>query len=421
MTTYTLTGTAIYTDFFSDGFVKAEDTGARLEIVVKDSVNTLHYTELAAESGNPIGEAQIDVAHYNIRFNGQTVDGGFGPDGTIFANLAWNQGGAVRNSVVLDFLFFDYAGTSPGKVDAEFLFEIAGSALPTIDTEAAYNQMFANVINLTTPAGGYAPGVDIPLTSLGSVTVSERDIITGRNLDDQISGGKGNDIISGGFGQDELRGGTGSDILNGGLGADALYGGRGLDRADYGDAATGVTVDLIRSGNNTGEAAGDTFRGIENLGGSALADILRADDRGNHVLGRGGNDELLGRKGADTLIGGAGRDTLRGGAGNDMLAGGQGGDTLIGGTGNDAMTGGSGRDVFVFTKGQDIVTDFEKDIDTIQLDDALWGNASLGKKKIMEYAAVSNGDIVFDFDNGNTLTIEDFTGLFAVRSALEVI
>ena len=54
-------------------------------------------------------------------------------------------------------------------------------------------------------------------------------------------------------------------------------------------------------------------------------------------------------------------------AGNDVLNGGKGDDTLLGGGGDDVLTGGKGRDTFVFGPGDgdDVITDFEKNKDTI--------------------------------------------------------
>ena len=216
------------------------------------------------------------------------------------------------------------------------------------------------------------------------------DVIIGTTRADLIRGLAGNDLLNGGGGADTLDGGDGNDTLIGGAGADALIGGAGNDTASYADATAGVTADLADSSLNSGDAAGDTYSGIENLTGSAFNDRLIGDANANVFDGGAGNDTvtyvsttigvtaslanpsvntgaaasdryisienlegtsfadvltgdnnnnmLSGRGGDDTLNGGGGADTLDGGDGNDTLIGGAGADALIGGAGNDTAS-----------------------------------------------------------------------------------
>ncbi len=129
---------------------------------------------------------------------------------------------------------------------------------------------------------------------------------------------------------DNLTGDNNDNVLEGGSGADQLNGGKGVNTASYEHAGTGVTANLSKAANNTGEALGDKFTSIQNLQGSAF------------------DDKLTGDGGANALIGGSGADTLTGAGGKDML------------------TGGLGNDTFVFTTLQDssvaapdLITDFE--------------------------------------------------------------
>jgi Ca2+-binding RTX toxin-like protein len=142
-------------------------------------------------------------------------------------------------------------------------------------------------------------------------------------------GGSGGDRLIGNSAANVLDGGDGNDTLDGAEGGDTLKGGAGIDTASYlYGASSGITVSLAVAGAQaTGGSGSDTLVGIENLGGSTYADLLRGDGNGNVLAGAQGND---------FLDGGTGNDTLDGGAGNDTLWGGTGADSLIGGDGNDA-------------------------------------------------------------------------------------
>ena len=210
---------------------------------------------------------------------------------------------------------------------------------------------------------------------------------------------------------EDIFGEDGTDFIIGGPGADYINGGSGFDVASYSTATTGVRIDLTAD-TGTGDAAGDSYRSIEQIEGSSSADTLIGDSGNNVFDGLSGNDTLEGRDGNDVLIGGLGRDTLNGGSGSDfvsystsaysvqidlqrgtstggdasgdrlisienvegsesadtlkgnssnnMLVGLGGNDTIEGGAGLDTLTGGGGRDRFVIRGGgTDTITDFD--------------------------------------------------------------
>ncbi|MEL6953060.1 MAG: hypothetical protein AAFY68_00830 [Pseudomonadota bacterium] len=155
------------------------------------------------------------------------------------------------------------------------------------------------------------------------------DDLRGDGLSNVLWGNNGNDILHGRQGEDTLFGGDGDDILLSGAGTDVLDGGAGRDRAAYWTAPGRITADLAFSQFGTGEAAGDTYSGIEDLQGTGFGDDLRGDASNNRIwggnggdilYGRAGNDVLFGQNGDDRLLGGAGADTLDGGAGIDRAA-----------------------------------------------------------------------------------------------------
>ena len=231
-----------------------------------------------------------------------------------------------------------------------------------------------------------------------------------------IYGTAGNDTLDGGSADDRLFGYDGSDRLRGKAGADRLDGGNGVDVADYGTSAAGVIVNLATGEASNGDAAGDVLVSIENIDGSAFADILTGNASANRLAGGSGNDVLDGGAGNDTLLGGAGDDlfyvdsagdtvtenategidtivaslswslganienltlagssaingtgnalantlvgngaanVLDGGSGDDFLQGLAGNDSLYGQAGNDRLEGGDGTDVLTGGAGRD--------------------------------------------------------------------
>lgn len=150
-------------------------------------------------------------------------------------------------------------------------------------------------------------------------------IIAQGALIENYTAGSGNDLVIGNDvanhlrgldGNDELRGSGGDDILEGGDGADRLDGGAGMDWASYQGSNSAVRIDLA----DAEHADGDVFISIENVRGSAYADVLQGDGNDNGLDGGPGDDELRGNGGDDVLEGGAGADRLTGGAGEDTAS-----------------------------------------------------------------------------------------------------
>ncbi len=241
------------------------------------------------------------------------LDGGAGTDRAVYSGPASNytvtQSGA--NVVVTDTVATDGSDTISGIEQIEF--------------------------------GGVV--YDLRAGTTGNDTFSD----TGGNPD-LIVTGDGDDSIGGTGGADIIYGGAGNDTLSGGAGADFVNGGTGLDIVDYSTSSAAVSVDLHNGTASGGDAAGDTFFGVDGIIGSAYADTLIGSDwesatpgdpfstwidggaGSDYIDGRAGNDTLLGGTGADTIVGGAGADSLMGGDDSDVIYGGA-GDTVIGGEG----------------------------------------------------------------------------------------
>ncbi|CAO4163445.1 DUF642 domain-containing protein [Methylorubrum populi] len=223
------------------------------------------------------------------------------------------------------------------------------------------------------------------------------------------------DSLTGDGNANVLSGGAGDDTLAGGGGADTLDGGAGLDTADYSTSGLAVAVNLMAGTGSGGSADGDVLIAIENVTGSAFADVLTGNTAANLLKGGDGDDTLAGLGGADTLDGGAGNNTAdysassvavrvnldsvahnpsatgalaaRTGAGGDAegdsylgiqnvvgsafgdrLVAASGGGTLSGGAGDDFLYAGAGADTFLGGAGIDtVVYDFVTRAVTVNL------------------------------------------------------
>lgn len=219
----------------------------------------------------------------------------------------------------------------------------------------------------------------------------DNDILFGFEGVDRISGGEGNDYINGGYGNDILNGNNGKDILEGGYGNDMLYGGEGADMAYY-DTTKALYVNLSKSISKSTELGIDTLYGIDDIQSGSGNDKLYGSAGRNLIRGAEGNDIIVGGGGGDLLNGDSGHDHISGGSGYDRLWGAAGEDVLIGGWGKDRLTGGQGADIFVFGQkdGQDIITDFQDDVDRIEI---LYGTGLMND--IYVYASGNNTVLEF--------------------------
>ena len=264
-----------------------------------------------------------------------------------------------------------------------------GSGIDTADFSGATNNQTMNLVTNVNIGGFVHNDTLISIENvIGSAT--NGDTITGSSGDNIINGLGADDVLRGHHGDDTLSGGANNDFLFGGTGADVLNGGAGLDWAMYSGLTTGVTVNLSTGMGFGGDAAGDTYISIERVRGSAVDDFLFGDVADNRLLGDGGNDDLRG---------GLGRDDLRGGDDND---------TLNGGAGNDALRGDGGADIFVYGNNyqHDFVVDFEDDIDTLQINDNLYGGGLTAQQVVDTYMTMENPNrFYFDFGDGDILHV----------------
>ncbi|SFC35324.1 calcium-binding protein [Tropicimonas isoalkanivorans] len=164
----------------------------------------------------------------------------------------------------------------------------------------------------------------------------------------------------------------------------------------------------------------DVLSGDDRFDLSDYRDVVNGYAGRDVIVGNGGADVLSGNAGADRLLGGVdddalngngNADVLKGQRGDDVLRGGRGDDALLGGRGQDRLIGGVGEDAFLYTEndGRDVVVDFADDVDTLVFADCLWTGDLTRREVVRTFATVENGDVVFDFGDGDRLIVRDVT------------
>jgi Ca2+-binding RTX toxin-like protein len=240
---------------------------------------------------------------------------------------------------------------------------------------------------------------------------------------------------------DTLNGDAGDNWLLGNAGADKLNGGAGIDFAGYTNATARVTASLLNPSDNAGEAAGDVYTSIENLGGSQFNDTLRGNSAANVLRGEAGADLLDGQGGFDFasyfgatagvvaslsgtpantgdaagdtfvgiegLLGSAFADRLTGNGAANTLAGDFGADTLDGQGGNDLLEGGIGADALFGREG---------------IDTATYANAASAVTAMLSVPANNAGEASGDtFDSIENLTGSNFNDVLGGNGEANVL
>lgn len=342
------------------------------------NINNIHGTRFA---DNITGSATIGtIEGFAGRGGNDTIDGGLGMDHArydsagvaVTVNLAegWAQDGeggidelynieSVRGSRFGDTLIGSDTTeedlNGDGQIDYEYFIGMAGN--DTIDGAGGRDR-----VDYTTSSAGVYVSLAANTAfndGYGNVdTLANIEGIRGSEFDDRLVGDANGNRLEGRGGQDVLEGGGGDDYIDGG--GQPSPAGSFFDVADYGNATTGVNVDL-QAGTASGEG-NDTLVGIEGAFGSAHADtIIGALATGNIIRGGGGDDLLTGGNELDIVdyrgAGGAvvvdlAAGTATGAAGTDTLSGFE---MVIGDVGNDTLRGGSADEIFRGMGGDDSI------------------------------------------------------------------
>ncbi|MCB1516984.1 MAG: hypothetical protein KDJ19_05130 [Hyphomicrobiaceae bacterium] len=435
-------GDAVDTDDGADAFAGIDNTGTL-------SISNSYIGQNSASSAdannalNNAGAGGLAVA--GIRNKGQLEADGvlftgnvaLGGAGGQSINQTGGDGGAAGAGIWQDAGFTSgyighEAGTATGgaygpgnpgpgengKSYAGFHAEAPSTSSVVVSNEAVSDHFGGTGIDLINIAAGQ-----------NVFALHGNDTIDNRGLDVAgiiVHAGSGNDRIYTGT-LDSSFGDTGNDrifaqgdaTVNAGLGNDKVTvtaftpassmkatGSAGNDTLDF-SAITGQNFKLdMQTGLTSGAA---TFARFERF--------IGIDDAGF-------TDRINGTSGKNSIDGMAGDDILRGQAGNDTLRGGAGRDFLDGGTQNDKLLGGADSDTFKFSKkyGIDVILDFADDVDTILLNDRLWKGTMTKAQVLRQFATLNdNGNVKFDFGNGDKLIIKDVGSIDVLKNDLVII
>ncbi|MEM6932235.1 MAG: calcium-binding protein [Pseudomonadota bacterium] len=330
--------------------------------------------------GTQFNDTFVGDEQDNFFVGGLGVDRFFGGDGSDTVSFAGLTGAA---GVRLD-------GAASFGIAAGELFDSIENVIGTGFNDVLVGNDSDNLLNVGTG------GIDRAFGGDGNDTVSYADATgaAGVRLDGGVSFGQAagdsfdsiENIIGSAF-NDILVGNDQSNTLNGGTGGDdRFFGGGGSDTVSYANA-TGSVGARLDGGANFGEAAGDIFDSIENLIGSAFNDVL-VGGSSSFISGGAGNDTLF--NGANSF------DGLIGGLGDDLI-------NVASGTGSLIIyTQGDGSDRIV---GLDASNDDNLNIDGF----GFTGSQAQQREQFLALGVEQNGDVLFNFDDGGSILVEDVT------------
>jgi Ca2+-binding RTX toxin-like protein len=172
-----------------------------------------------------------------------------------------------------------------------------------VEGSGAQGALELRSIGTSDSLGGYVDNIQMfKLVTPASLQTGNDTIDAGAGNDriyaqagnDTINAGSGDDIIDDGTGNDIVNAGTGNDTIIGSAGADKIDGGEGVDTLSFANSKDAVSVNLSTGIGSQGDAAGDTYKSIENVTGTSGNDTIIGNSNANVIDGGDGDDIIVG-------------------------------------------------------------------------------------------------------------------------------
>lgn len=278
-------------------------------------------TKLIFAAWDAGGNDTFDFSGFGVA---QTIDlreGFFSSVGGLVGNVAVAKGAAIENAIggsgVDAITGNTLANHLEGRAGSDTLYGLGGDDVLEggIGDDLLDGGLGTDVASYAQAAAGVTVNLGLAgsqQTGEGSDTLVGIESVLGSSHDDQVQGDAvgnvldggqgqdwlisfgGGDVLRGGDGHDSLWGGDAADVIEGGAGDDVIDGGAGADTATYASATAGVEIDLrIMEDQLTRGAGVDTLISIENIIGSAFADVLTAGLGANIFTGGTGDDHFV--------------------------------------------------------------------------------------------------------------------------------
>jgi glucose/arabinose dehydrogenase len=250
---------------------------------------------------NQFEEINIGVGGANYGwsvFEGPSTFAGGTPSGGTLTGPVYYYDHTVGHAIIGGYV---YRGQSEGLQGQYFFADEVDDKVFTLRFNGSTWVATERTSQITTDAGAIDNPTSFDEDGRGNLYLTDFDGDVFR-LTPMVASADQADTLRGLAGDDMLFGGSGDDLLDGGAGADALSGGPGIDTATYASSPAGVAVNLATGHGFGGDAEGDILTGIENLIGTASADILVGGAEANALTGGPGNDTIDGGAGINTAV-----------------------------------------------------------------------------------------------------------------------